>query len=98
MKNGSTTHPVMTLTDAAKFLRIKESVLKALAEQGRVPARKGRSAWQFSQIALDKWLLNGIEPEIALLRQAGTCKDDPDLMTILADIYKKRGRPEREEE
>src|SRR5437899_2264282 len=98
MNRNSTNHAVLTLAEAATFLNIRKPVLQKLAEQGRVPARKVRNTWRFSRAGLDKWLSNGVEPEIALLRQAGACKDDPDLMQILEDIYKARGRPEREED
>jgi excisionase family DNA binding protein len=98
MNQSTTNHVVFTLAEAAKYLRIKKKVLQKVAEQGRVPARKVRNSWWFSRTALDEWLRGGIEPEIALLRQAGACKDDPDLMQILDDIYKARGRPEREED
>jgi excisionase family DNA binding protein len=89
---------VFSLSQAAKFLNIRAPVLKKLAEQGRVPARKVGKAWRFSRKRLDQWMHTDREPEIALLQQAGTCEDDPDLMQILADIYKARGRPEREED
>ena len=93
-----TNHVLLTLAQASKFLNLDEDILQTLAEQKRVPARKIGKTWKFSRSRLDKWLKAGIEPEIALLRMAGTFKDDPDLFKILDDIYKARGRPEREED
>lgn len=93
-----TNHVVFTLTEAAKFLRIRKPVLQKLAEQRRVPARKIGKTWRFSRPVLEEWLRGEIDPGIALLRQAGLFKDDPDLLPILADIYKARGRPECEED
>jgi excisionase family DNA binding protein len=98
MNRTAANHAVLTLAEASKFLNIRKPVLQKLAEQGRVPARKVRNIWRFSRAGLDEWLRDGIEPEIALLRQAGLFKDDPDLLRILDDIYKARGRPEREED
>jgi excisionase family DNA binding protein len=98
MNQITSNHVVLTLAEAAKFLRIKKTVLQKLAQQRRVPARKVGAAWRFSRTGLDEWLRGGIDPDIALLQQAGLFKDDPDLMQILDDIYKARGRPEREED
>ena len=72
-------------------------MLEKLAQQGRVPAQVA-AAWRFSRAGPDKWLRGGIDPDIALLQQAGLFKDDPDLLPILDDIYKSRGRSEREED
>jgi excisionase family DNA binding protein len=98
MSRNSTNHAVFTLAEASKFLNIRSPVLQKLAEQGRVPGRKVGKSWRFSRSRLDKWLRNGIEPEIALLQMAGISKDDPDLLKFLDDIYKARGRPECEED
>lgn len=98
MNKITTNDTVFTLAEAAKFLRIKKGVLKKLAEQRRVPGRKVGAAWRFSRAALDAWLRGGIDPDIALLQQAGLFKDDPDLLPMLADIYAARGRSERQED
>jgi excisionase family DNA binding protein len=94
----STNHVALSLSQAAKFLNIRKAVLEKLAEQGRVPGRKIRKTWKFSRPELEEWMRESRDPSIALLQQAGIFKDDPDLMQILADIYKARGRPEREED
>jgi excisionase family DNA binding protein len=93
VKNGT-----LTLSQASNYLHIRKPVLEKLAEQGRVPARRQGKSWRFSRDTLDRWLRVGIESEIALLQQAGTFKDDPDLMEILDNIYKSRGRTELEED
>ena len=98
MSRNGVNHRVLNLAQAARFLNLREPMLQTLAEQGRVPARKVGKQWRFSRARLEKWLENGIEPEIALLRQAGAWKDDPDALEILKEIYKGRGRPECEED
>jgi excisionase family DNA binding protein len=98
MNKITSNHAVFTLAEAAKFLRVKTSVLQKLAEQGRVPARKVGAAWRFSRPGLEKWLRGGIDPDIALLQQAGLFKEDPDLLPMLTDIYEARGRPEFQED
>lgn len=98
MDNNTRSNGILTLAEAAKFLCIKKGVLQKLVQQGRVPARKVGNAWRFSRAGLDDWLRGGIDPDLALLQQAGLFKNDPDLLQILADIYKARGRPECEED
>ena len=99
MKEIVTNHVVLTLAEAAKFLRIRKPVLQKLAEQGRVPSRKIGNEWRFNRVVLNEWLRGGdMDPTIALLQQAGLFKDDADLMPILDEIYKARGRPEREDD
>jgi|ERR1051325_4062276 hypothetical protein len=98
MNGNGTKNGALDLAAAARFLNIREPMLVILAEQGRVPARKFKKGWRFSRTRLEKWMRDEREPSIALLQQAGTWKDDPDIMEILKDIYKARGRPEREED
>lgn len=98
MSRNGTNNGTLDLAAASKFLNIREPMLAILAEQGRVPARKVGKGWRFTQVRLEKWMRDEREPEIALLQQAGTWKDDPDIDGILKDIYKARGRPEREED
>lgn len=47
---------VLTLEEAATFLRIEESVLLDAVEQGEVPARRIGGAWRLSREALLGWL------------------------------------------
>jgi excisionase family DNA binding protein len=93
MDQDTTNNGVLTLAEAAKFLRVKKTVLQKLAQQGRVPPRKVGNAWRFSRAGLDVWLRGGIDPDIALLQQAGLFKDDETLMPMPEEIYKARGRP-----
>src|SRR5688500_18103035 len=97
MNQIATKHEVLTAVEAARFLRIKKAKLLELADQRRVPARKIDDDWRFLRSALEEWLRGLPDPDTAILQQAGLFKDDPDLPRILEDIYKARGRPEREE-
>jgi len=49
-------HEVMTLPEAAEYLRISKSTLYALAQRGEVPCKKVGRRWRFSRNALDRWL------------------------------------------
>ena len=89
-----TTKPiVLTLAEAAKFLRVKKSTLQKIADQGRIPARKIGEEWRFLRGALENWLTGHSSPRQALLDQIGAFKDDETLMPMLEEIYKARGRP-----
>jgi excisionase family DNA binding protein len=47
---------VMTLEEAAGFLRLTPEAVKQLAETQRIPARRIGDAWRFSRPALAEWL------------------------------------------
>ncbi|MFN3690398.1 MAG: helix-turn-helix domain-containing protein [Fimbriimonadales bacterium] len=50
-------HPVMTLREAAHYLRLRPMELQALAENGEIPAFKVDGKWRFLKNALDEWML-----------------------------------------
>lgn len=50
-------HPVMTLREAARYLRLHTAELQTLAESGIVPAFKVDDKWRFLKTALDEWML-----------------------------------------
>jgi excisionase family DNA binding protein len=52
-----TIHPVMTLREAAHYLRLRIAEVEALAEQGAIPGFKVDGRWRFLKNALDEWLL-----------------------------------------
>lgn len=47
---------IMTLAEAAKFLRVSDEGLKADAISGKVPARIVAGEWRFSRAGLLLWL------------------------------------------
>ena len=47
---------VMTLKEAADYLKLNEKSLSRLAQDGRIPARKLVNQWRFHRSALDSWL------------------------------------------
>jgi excisionase family DNA binding protein len=47
---------VLTLKEAAAYLRVSADELKKLAEAGGVPARPIGKEWRFSGTALEEWL------------------------------------------
>lgn len=49
-------HTVMTLREAAQYLRISPSMLEGMANEGKVPALLIDGKWRFARTAVDEWL------------------------------------------
>lgn len=47
---------VLTLAEAAEFLRVAEGAVNAEAESGRLPGRRLAEDWRFSRKAILDWL------------------------------------------
>lgn len=100
LETPTQTERVLTLTDAAAFLRVNEAALADKAAAGEVPARQIGGEWRFLQRALVDWLyaatsFNGTpraEPgsKEAILKVIGIFKDDDDLEARLADLRARR--------
>jgi excisionase family DNA binding protein len=88
-----TSEKVLTLAEAAKFLRVSPSRVRGLAEAGKLPGRQLDKDWRFLKSALVEWLRHKPSSAEVFLRQAGSLKDDDTLPQLLEDIYKARGRP-----
>lgn len=78
--NGPTRAAVLTLAEAAEYLRLPEDdVLRMVHEQG-LHARQVGSEWRFLASAIDDWLRSG--PQAKSNKEAwralvGVWKDDP---------------------
>lgn len=94
VSNG-TSEPVdvLTLKEAAAYLRVSaEDVLSMMGPEG-LPGRKFGPEWRFYKAALQDWLSQPPKKK-GLLSHFGEIKDDPYMEEMLRDIYKQRGRPE----
>ncbi len=49
--------PVLTVDEAAAYLRIPKSSLYKLAQEGKIPAQKVGRHWRFHRDAIDEWLV-----------------------------------------
>ncbi len=93
---------VLTLREAAAYLRITEAdVLRMIHDQG-LPGRQVGMEWRFLKNAVQDWLRTGTPPRLsskeALLALAGKFRDDPDLVEVVEEAYRRRGRPRTEAE
>jgi excisionase family DNA binding protein len=85
---------VLTLSEAAAYLRVAESQVQRLAEMRALPGRKIEGEWRFLMAGLQDWLRaptagSGKEAFLAL---AGVWRDDPDIKQIVRDAHRRRGR------
>ncbi len=91
---------VLTLAEAAAYLRATpDEVLRLVKEQG-LPGRRVGEDYRFLKAAVQDWLR---APPYATDKQAfwqthfGALQGDPELEEMLQEIYRQRGRPEAEE-
>lgn len=47
---------VLTLSEAAKFIRMSQKTLGEMAREGRMPCQRVGREWRFLQEALENWL------------------------------------------
>jgi len=87
---------VLTLGEAAAYLRVSETEIVELMRQQGLPGRKIGIAWRFLKAAIQEWLRLP-EKENFWWKQFGALKDDPYLDEMLEQIYRDRGRPVTEE-
>jgi excisionase family DNA binding protein len=50
--------PVLTVDEAAEYLRIPKSSLYKLAQEGKIPCKKVGRRWIFHRQVIDNWLGN----------------------------------------
>ena|SRR5205823_14462322 len=94
--NGKVAGPeILTLPEAAAYLRVSaEDVVRMIVAEG-LPARKFGAEWRFFKTAIQDWLSQPTKKGI--LRHIGRIKDDPTAAEMLREIYARRGRPETAE-
>jgi excisionase family DNA binding protein len=95
------TTEVLTLTEAAAYLRLTEADVLRLVEEQALPVRRLGNEWRFLKAAIRDWLRTGPPPKSnkeAWRELAGAWKDDPYVDEELAEIYRRRGRPMIEDE
>ncbi len=91
---------VLTLAEAAEYLRVPEAEIVRLVGPRGLPGRLIGSEWRFSRTALQQWLLSPTFPSSpeALNALSGSWKGDPHAEELLRDVYQSRGRPMTEED
>ena len=87
---------VLTLAEAAAYLRVTEREILRLARKQGLPGRRVGNDWRFLKAGIDSWLGRPEIPSQAQFWQThfGALKDDPYLADIVRGAYRKRGRPD----
>ncbi len=93
----SSSGEVLTLAEAATYLRLSEAEVVDLVHSQGLPGRCIAGDWRFLKTAIQDWLATASPTwetrKAAILELAGKYKDDPDLEGIVEDAYRRRGRP-----
>ena len=88
---------VLTLAEAAAYLRLPEAEVVGLVHSQGLPGRCIASEWRFLKAAIEHWLATASPAwetrKAAILELAGKYKEDADLEQIVEDAYRQRGRP-----
>jgi excisionase family DNA binding protein len=64
-------HPVMTLAEAARFLRLPPKYIQKKVETGEIPGQHIGRAWRFSRAALERWRISNAQyPPVMTLAEA----------------------------
>ena len=94
--NGSS-REVLTLAEAAAYLRVPEAEVVELVQSQGLPGRCIAGEWRFLRDAVSLWLATPATAwearKAAILELAGKYKEDGDLERIVEDAYRQRGRP-----
>ena len=87
------TPDILTLEEAAAYLRLPAETIARQAAHGQIPGRRIEDTWRFLKAAIDDWLRSQ-DSRALLLQQAGALADDESLTALRQRVYKSRKRPE----
>jgi excisionase family DNA binding protein len=86
---------VLTLAEAAAYLRLGEAEVLRLIDEQALPARRLGTELRFLKSAIQHWLSAGTplqSGKMAQMAVAGSWKDDPLVEEELKDAHRRRGR------
>ena len=87
---------VLTLAEAATYLRLPEAEVVRLVHAQGLPGRSVSSEWRFLKAAIQHWLATASPTwetrKAGILGLAGKYKEDTDLEQIVEEAYRQRGR------
>ena len=75
MSQTITVPDVLTLEEAAEYLRLPKETIERQAVQGQITGRRIEDTWRFLKAAIDDWL-RSYDSRILLLQQAGALAND----------------------
>lgn len=86
---------VLTLPEAAAYLRLSEAEVLRLIDEQELPMRQVGKELRFLKSAIQEWLARGastVSGKAAQLAVAGSWKDDPLVDLELQEALRRRGR------
>jgi hypothetical protein len=85
---------VLTISEAATFVRVAEEEVLRVANLQELPGRRIGGEWRFLKAGTTDWLRTPpAKPgKVALLALAGAWKDDPGIEEIVRQAHRRRGR------
>ncbi len=89
-QESSASEKLLTVREAAQFLRLGEVTVYRLAQRRKIPAVKVGGSWRFNRGMLEEWLLAGGSGSA---RRILVVDDDPDLRRMLQHVLTLRGQP-----
>jgi excisionase family DNA binding protein len=91
---------ILSLSEAAAYLRLPEEEVLRLVREQELPARQAGTEWRFLKAAIQAWLSQPVAKPKKDFWEAsvGAFKDDPHLEEIVREAYRRRGRPITEDE
>jgi excisionase family DNA binding protein len=84
---------VLTLEEAALYLRVPADAVLCMIEAEGLPARRFGADWRIYKLALQAWL-GAARPRKGILNHIGGIEGDPYAEEMLREIYAWRGRPQ----
>jgi excisionase family DNA binding protein len=81
---------VLTLREAAKFLRLPAGLIEKLAAKGVLPGRKVGDQWRFLRRAIEEWLQGAARNGAPPTNPIAAFKDEPDFDKLLDTIRRQR--------
>jgi excisionase family DNA binding protein len=87
---------ILTLAEAASYLRVSEQDVVRLVGKEGLPGRQVGDDWRFLRAAIDGWLGAPTAFNQGRFWQThfGALKGDPYLSDIVRGAYRRRGRPD----
>jgi hypothetical protein len=85
MSQSLTFTDILTLEEAAQYLRLSPTVIAEQASIGNIPGQPIDNDWRFLRSAIDDWLKTRNSRSV-LLRQAGSLAHDSTLVELQAEI------------
>lgn len=56
VETDSSTNDILTVREVAEYLRLAESTVYRLAQEGEIPGRKIGGTWRFSRQGIKNWI------------------------------------------